>query len=78
MADILNPGINRGTAGMGSGTNLTPPPDNSFDRRADFSNAHKARKSTASNPAANKNSGFAEAPQKNFELPPVSGIDPRL
>ena len=34
---LLNPGIERGTAGMGSGTGLQPPPDNSFDRRADFS-----------------------------------------
>ncbi len=35
---------------MGSGTgkdsNLQPPPDNSFDRRRDFSDAHQARKST--------------------------------
>ena len=43
---LLNPGIERGTAGMGSGTGLQPPPDNSFDRRADFSAAHRARKST--------------------------------
>ena len=50
LADLLNPAINKGTAGLGSGTgknpNLKPPPDNSFDRRADFSAAHKARKST--------------------------------
>ncbi len=46
LADLLNPAINKGTAGMGSGTGLQPPPDNSFDRRADFSAAHKARKST--------------------------------
>ncbi len=86
LADLLNPAINKGTAGLGSGTGnssfrgasaasepgiqkqppskhldsgsgpsdrpgmtesaLQPPPDNSFDRRADFSAAHKARKST--------------------------------
>ena len=46
LADLLNPAINKGTAGLGSGTGLQPPPDNSLDRRADFSAAHKARKST--------------------------------
>ena len=44
LADLLNPAINKGTAGLGSGTgqnpNLQPPPDNSFDRRKDFSAAH--------------------------------------
>ena len=35
LDDLLNPGIGRGRAGMGSGTGLQPPPDNSFDRRAD-------------------------------------------
>src|SRR5690242_15367911 len=29
LADLLNPAINRGDAGMGSGTGLQPPPDNS-------------------------------------------------
>src|SRR5215831_13054221 len=43
---LLNPGIQKGTAGLGSGTGLQPPPDNSFDRRADFAAAHTARKST--------------------------------
>src|ERR1700730_5870856 len=37
---------------------LQPPPDNSFDRRADFSAAHRARKSTAQ--------GFNEAPQADY------------
>ena len=69
LADLLNPGIKKGTAGLGSGTNLKPPPDNSFDRRADFSAAHKARKSTQ---------GFEEARQADFEAPPVSGLDPQL
>ena len=32
---LLNPGIERGTAGMGSGTGLQPPPDNSFERRSE-------------------------------------------
>ena len=43
---LLNPGIEKGTAGMGSGTGLQPPPDNSFERRADRRNEHTARKST--------------------------------
>src|SRR5262249_44993140 len=47
LADLLNPGIGQGTAGPGSQTGLKPPPDNSFDRRADFAAAHRARKSTA-------------------------------
>ena len=47
LAELLNPGIGQGTAGPGSQTGLQPPADNSFDRRADFSAAHRARKSTA-------------------------------
>src|SRR6201987_6077879 len=59
LADLLNPGINQATAGPGSQTGLKPPPDNSFDRRADFSAAHRARKSTQE--------GFGEAPQSGYE-----------
>jgi excinuclease ABC subunit B len=97
LAELLNPGIAKGTAGIGSGTGsrsptlpspassggikgggaasigsgtgavhpeagsgtgLQPPPDNSWDRRADFSAAHKARKSTRQ--------GFDEAPQSGY------------
>ncbi|MEJ2434932.1 MAG: hypothetical protein P8Y53_17895, partial [Pseudolabrys sp.] len=72
LADLLNPGIGRGTAGLGSGTGLTPPPDNSWDRRQDFSAAHTARKS------AKTKGGFGEAAQRNYEAPPVLGIDPQL
>src|SRR5262249_46842930 len=46
LAELLNPGIGQGTAGPGSQTGLKPPPDNSFDRRADFSATHRARKPT--------------------------------
>jgi excinuclease ABC subunit B len=70
LADLLNPAINKGTAGLGSGTGLQPPPDNSFDRRADFSAAHKARKSTPK--------GFEEAPQRNYSASPITGLDPAL
>src|ERR1700737_630374 len=58
LAELLNPGIGQGTAGPGSQTGLQPPPDNSFDRRADFSAAHRARKSAAE--------GMGEAPQAGY------------
>ena len=69
LADLLNPAIGKGTAGIGSGTGLTPPPETSWERRKDFSAAHTARKSSK---------GFEEAPQADFEGPPVSGLDPKL
>src|SRR5258706_12049514 len=47
LAELLNPAINRGDAGMGSGTGLQPPPNNSWDRRAGGeAAAHRARAST--------------------------------
>src|SRR3984893_8317853 len=47
LAELLNPAINRGDAGLGSGTGLQPPPDNSWDRRASGeAAAHRARAST--------------------------------
>jgi excinuclease ABC subunit B len=122
LANLLNPGIGRGTAGLGSGTGsqhahgtspqgekavpktrvsrnepfeafapspeatrrrslpagerqkeergLQPPPDNSFDRRRDFSEAHRARKSSAKE--------FSEAPQRDYTASPVTGLDPKL
>jgi excinuclease ABC subunit B len=56
LEKLLNPGIAKGTAGVGSQTGrsesgLKPPPDNSWDRRADFSAAHTARKSVSAKPA---------------------------
>jgi excinuclease ABC subunit B len=72
LADLLNPGIGQGTAGPGSQTGLQPPPDNSFERRADFAAAHKARKSTAA--------GFHEAPQSGYAAKggTTLGMDPEL
>jgi excinuclease ABC subunit B len=70
LADLLNPAINKGTAGLGSGTGLQQPPDNSWDRRADFSAAHKARKSAPK--------GFDEAPQRDYAASPITGLDPQL
>ena len=72
LAQLLNPGIAQGTAGPGSQTGLKPPPDNSFDRRRDFSDAHRARKSTQ---------GFSEAPQSGYvaKTPASPGeLDPDL
>jgi excinuclease ABC subunit B len=58
LAQLLNPGIGQGTAGVGSQTGLKPPPDNSRDRRADLAAAHTARKSTPQ--------GFGEKPQSGY------------
>src|SRR5437763_1586996 len=76
LEQLLNPGIAKGTAGVGSGTGLKPPPDNSWDRRADFSAAHTARKSVSSplpNPPPQAGEGderavqgFGEAPQAQY------------
>jgi len=116
LAELLNPAIAKGTAGIGSGTGtasfrdagtarepglqkparseqpdsgsgaarrpgmtemrgLAPPPDNSFDRRRDFSAAHTARKSAKGAP---KPRGFEEAPQRDYSASPITGLDPQL
>jgi len=82
LADLLNPAIGQGRAGVGSQTGeagqqqasgLKPPADNSFDRRADFANAHRARASVTG--------GFGEAPQQGYvgKTPvPLGELDPDL
>jgi excinuclease ABC subunit B len=66
---LLNPGIGKGTAGLGSGTGLQRPADNSRDRRADFAAAHTARASTPR--------GFTEAPQSGYVAKtPLAGVGP--
>src|SRR5438094_7125 len=71
LADLLNPGIGQGTAGPGSQTGLKPPSDNSFDRRADFAAAHRARKSTTQD--------LGEAPQAPYRGAERLGeLDPDL
>jgi excinuclease ABC subunit B len=78
LADLLNPAINRGEAGVGSQTGqqdvksgLQPPADNSRDRRNDFAEAHRARASTPD--------GFKERPQSGYVAKSVPGeIDPDL
>ena len=99
LAELLNPGIRQGTAGIGSQTGqapspsiprsqgagdsddrtsgLQPPPDNSWDRRADFSKAHTARRSTREG----ANEAFREAPQADYaaKTPLSTGeLDPDL
>jgi excinuclease ABC subunit B len=74
LADLLNPAIGEGRAGMGSQTGLQQPPDNSFDRRADFSAAHRARKSTQGKSAE----GLGERPQTDYVAKGPAGIDPEL
>src|SRR6202023_3211294 len=69
LAELLNPAIGEGRAGMGSQTGLQQPPDNSFDRRADFSAAHRARKSTQ---------GLGERPQSGYVAKGPADIDPEL
>jgi excinuclease ABC subunit B len=76
LAELLNPAINRGDAGLGSGTGLKPPPDNSWDRRAGGeAAAHRARASTrgtsedvAKKDAAKKDASVA--PSVPAETPP--------
>src|SRR5437588_8850603 len=70
LAQLLNPGIGQGTAGPGSQTGLQPPPDNSFDRRADFAKAHTARRSTQD--------AFREAPQAGYVAKDPTELDPEL
>jgi excinuclease ABC subunit B len=75
---LLNPAIGKGTAGLGSGTGLKPPPDNSRDRRADFAAAHTARKSTTPGFTETPQSGYvAKSPLRPPPLPSPAGIEAR-
>ncbi len=77
LADLLNPAINRGDAGMGSGTGLKPPPDNSWDRRAGGeAAAHRARASTrgASDDVARRDA--ASSPPHAPSFPPRTASSP--
>ncbi|MGB6540828.1 MAG: DEAD/DEAH box helicase family protein, partial [Xanthobacteraceae bacterium] len=76
LAKLLNPGIDQGTAGPGSQTGLRQPPDNSWDRRADFANAHTARKSTQQGKSAQQ--GLSERPQAGYVGKGAADLDPEL
>ena len=84
LAELLNPAINRGDAGMGSGTGLQQPPDNSWDRRAGGeAAAHRARASTkgTSDDVAKRDvgQGLEEAPQANYGTSAtIPTLDPEL
>src|SRR6202171_5761646 len=77
LAELLNPAINRGDAGMGSGTGLQPPPDNSWDRRAGGeAAAHRARtstKGTSDDVAKRDTSGSASRGVPPPHPPPQAG-----
>src|SRR5713226_8789278 len=65
LAELLNPAINRGDAGLGSGTGLQPPPDNSKDRRSGGEAAvHRARASTrgTSDDVAKRDASLTSSP----------------
>ncbi|NPU11262.1 excinuclease ABC subunit UvrB [Bradyrhizobium sp. 83002] len=77
LAELLNPAINRGESGIGSSTGLTPPPDNSWDRRSGGeAAAHRARVSTrdksadvASRDSANRSMPLRPNPQPSGARP---------
>jgi excinuclease ABC subunit B len=77
LAELLNPAINRGDAGMGSGTGLQPPPSNSFERRSGGEAAvHRARKSTPKKFEGDE--GARPTPLQPFPQPVVAPYAPRL
>jgi excinuclease ABC subunit B len=69
---LTTPTPNPSPQGGGEHGGLKPPPDNSWDRRADFANAHRARKSTQG-----KAQGFEERPQSGYAAK-SSAVDPEL
>ena len=72
LAELLNPAINRGDAGLGSGTGLQPPPDNSWDRRAGGeAAAHRARASTrgTSGDVAKRDASITPTPSRGSPPP---------
>src|ERR1700736_4849991 len=76
LAELLNPAINRGDAGLGSGTGLQPPPDNSWDRRSGGeAAAHRARASTrgTSDDVAKRDASATSATSLGFSPPPREG-----
>src|SRR5437762_12690762 len=85
-AKLLNPAINRGDAGMGSGTGWQLPPANSWDRRAGGESAmHRARASTrysgedVARRDASAREGLEEAPQANYgTAATIPTLDPEL
>ena len=76
LAELLNPAINRGDAGLGSGTGLQPPPDNSWDRRSGGeAAAHRARASTRGTSEDVAKRDAALSPPPRGEGSGVGGLD---
>src|SRR6201994_3975632 len=72
LAELLNPAINRGDAGMGPGTGLQPPPENFWARRAGGeAAAHRSRASTKGTSAkvAKKDVNIPGAPASSSPPP---------
>ena len=67
------PTPNPSPQGGGESGGIKPPPDNSWDRRADFANAHRARKSTQG-----KAQGFDERQQSGYAAKGPTDVDPEL
>ncbi len=61
LEKLLNPGIAKGTAGVGAQTGIQPPADNSRDRRSGITAEYTARKSTKATAK-----GLGEAPQTGY------------
>jgi excinuclease ABC subunit B len=80
LEKLLNPGIEEGTAGLGSGTGLQRPAETSLERRADFAAAHKARASTPQKFEERPQAGYvAKRPQTDhLAKMPLAGIDQEL
>jgi excinuclease ABC subunit B len=76
LAELLNPAINRGDAGVGSGTGLQPPPDNSWDRRSGGeAAAHRARKSTrGKSDATAKRDAASPSPEGEDRMSQTCGV----
>src|SRR4030088_834752 len=81
LAELLNPAINRGDAGLGSGTGLQPPPDNSWDRRSGGeAAAHRARASTrgTSEDVAKRDASVTKRDDSSSPSQPLSASFARL
>ena len=71
LADLLNPAIARGDAGIGSGTGLQPPPNDSRIRRKGEAALQRAQTDAPS--------GLSEAPQANYgTAATIPTLDPEL
>ena len=73
LADLLNPAINKGTAGLGSGTGKNEP-DAAAGYVVGAAQGFLRRPHRAQVGAGR----FLEAPQQNYSASPITGLDPAL